>query len=773
MNISEIHIDRYGPLRHPNHECTGGLEVFYGPNESGKTLLLESILRLLDPAIVSHYDHIDRVTDPPAGHLVVAANGDSRTLNGGLAVSDISNIRPPHLQNIYAVRDADLRLDAEHSFYRSLTEQIGDLHTTEIEAIKDELEARGRLTPENRNISSSEANDDAKAVKQDAETLARRIEAYVEDAAETGIDQMERRLISLRSTRNQKQAAYDFQERAKVARRHERLSNRLATFQDSQSELESITNVSKDGLETLSTLQPTILTKRNETEQLTRKIEAKDAERRELTQRLHEATSELKPLESQESHVDSVEESLDGVDSGGVDASTNRSLSLARPVAVGGVVTGGLAAIVAAALSQPTLLGVGAALSLLGVFAIGWYVRASRQLAAAEQQRTAIVTEAQAAGLEVTTVDEVRPAIQSFRNRLAAARESVETIEGERARVEEVLETHRERVDELEEEISELQAELQALLDEARVETLEAYRSVYQHRDDLQRSLEQAKEVLESELGEPDDGASMSRSAYWKSELRSLEDKHALDGVDSEQFDETQYQQLRQELDEIEAEIDALKGELDDHRQRLDEFDQRARELDTKPFVDSAVQLEARTLEGATRLRERLEAVVESIDQDAAISRAALDIFDDLEGDEEEKITDLFQPDGRASAVFDTITDGRYEQVAYDADARTLRIQHNGGQSRSVEEVSHGTREQLYLAARLSLGERLLGSEPGFFLMDDALLPSDETRLRAGFDVLETFVEEGWQILYFTAKREIGEQLAVDRGLEITTLESL
>lgn len=73
----------------------------------------------------------------------------------------------------------------------------------------------------------------------------------------------------------------------------------------------------------------------------------------------------------------------------------------------------------------------------------------------------------------------------------------------------------------------------------------------------------------------------------------------------------------------------------------------------------------------------------------------------------------------------------------------------------------------------MSLADQLLGSEPGFFLMDDAFLPADADRLRAGFRVLERLVEDGWQIIYLTAKEEVGVDLVDELGLPCSELEPL
>lgn len=81
--------------------------------------------------------------------------------------------------------------------------------------------------------------------------------------------------------------------------------------------------------------------------------------------------------------------------------------------------------------------------------------------------------------------------------------------------------------------------------------------------------------------------------------------------------------------------------------------------------------------------------------------------------------------------------------------------------------LSSGAYDQLYFAVRIALGERLLQSEKGFFILDDPFLKSDSKRLRQQLDMLVEISKQGWQILYFSAKDEVVSTLNhhIDSGL--------
>ena len=93
--------------------------------------------------------------------------------------------------------------------------------------------------------------------------------------------------------------------------------------------------------------------------------------------------------------------------------------------------------------------------------------------------------------------------------------------------------------------------------------------------------------------------------------------------------------------------------------------------------------------------------------------------------------------------------------------------------SLSVHQLSRGARDQLYFAARLSLAQQVLGGDAGFLLLDDPFLAADAGRLRNGFETLRRLTAEGWQVLYFTAKPEVYDEMAPAFDCAVHELEQL
>lgn len=106
----------------------------------------------------------------------------------------------------------------------------------------------------------------------------------------------------------------------------------------------------------------------------------------------------------------------------------------------------------------------------------------------------------------------------------------------------------------------------------------------------------------------------------------------------------------------------------------------------------------------------------------------------------------------RATELFAKITDDRYNSVSYDSEDNQLIVEKATGETLTPDQLSDGTRDQLYLAIRVALGEQILDGTPGFFVMDDAFLTSDATRIQEQAELVEELAEDGWQVVYLSSK---------------------
>ncbi len=114
----------------------------------------------------------------------------------------------------------------------------------------------------------------------------------------------------------------------------------------------------------------------------------------------------------------------------------------------------------------------------------------------------------------------------------------------------------------------------------------------------------------------------------------------------------------------------------------------------------------------------------------------------------------------RATPWFEQMTCGSFKRLEAShgsADAVVLEAVRPDGAALTVDQLSEGTRDQLYLALRLAaLAENAVAGEPYPLVLDDLLMTFDETRSRAALEVLGE-LSATTQVLLFTHHRHVGE----------------
>ena len=122
----------------------------------------------------------------------------------------------------------------------------------------------------------------------------------------------------------------------------------------------------------------------------------------------------------------------------------------------------------------------------------------------------------------------------------------------------------------------------------------------------------------------------------------------------------------------------------------------------------------------------------------------------------------------RAAEIFGKITAGRYQKVLLSRDF-TLETDSQGAQ-RSVQLLSQGAADQLYLAVRLAICDLVLPEDKHVpLILDDALLSFDDDRLHAALDYLLE-ESETRQILLFTCQKREGAYLAGHKNVTLLAI---
>lgn len=103
----------------------------------------------------------------------------------------------------------------------------------------------------------------------------------------------------------------------------------------------------------------------------------------------------------------------------------------------------------------------------------------------------------------------------------------------------------------------------------------------------------------------------------------------------------------------------------------------------------------------------------------------------------------------RLSVLVKRVTNGRYERALLDKDFTPTLVTAAGDEFKPGQ-LSQGARDQLHLALRLAISEEIQGTAVRPLLLDDVFINCDDARVEAVHEVLTELSSNGRQIILFT-----------------------
>jgi hypothetical protein len=280
----------------------------------------------------------------------------------------------------------------------------------------------------------------------------------------------------------------------------------------------------------------------------------------------------------------------------------------------------------------------------------------------------------------------------------------------------ELDENRRER-DQVTEQREQARAQLVELLRDAQSESVEQ----------LQEAETRSQKVRELSAKQSDLDEQLAREGIALAELIAQTEQVDPDGLAPE------IETVRSELETVEAELSADHQKLGTVRQKLAQWDGSAEAADAAAEAEQALA--------------DIKALAQSY---ARVKLASSLLTREIERYRDEKEGPILR---RASEIFRQMTLGNFDKLVAKMgaqDQRQLWCLRSSGQDVSVEGLSDGTRDQLYLALRLaSLEQHLAANEPLPLILDDIFINFDDQRTRAALDILSSVARQT-QVLLFT-----------------------
>lgn len=268
-----------------------------------------------------------------------------------------------------------------------------------------------------------------------------------------------------------------------------------------------------------------------------------------------------------------------------------------------------------------------------------------------------------------------------------------------------------------------LRARIRRLLSDAGVDREEDFHTLYQQAAEV-RQLSKRHTALDEEI----------RAALGGSiDPSQLSDLLAPGEAD----------QLEAKWESITTEVDALDAQRNQWFQQRGEIEAERRQLaEDRRLPEKMLELGA--------VETRLQAAIENW-QVQAVTRLLLETIR-REYEKNRQPQTLVE----ASGYLSQLTGERYARVWTPLGEDVLFVEDENGESLSVDALSRGTREQLFLSLRLALVA--MYARRGVHLplvLDDVLVNFDVDRAKAAAHVLRDFAKQGRQLLVFTCHEHI------------------
>ncbi len=767
MRIKRLVVQRYGPLQPFDNELSA-FTVIYGPNERGKTLLIDALVRMLfkDELKRVHYKlfgNLSRVEERPEGFFVVATHADEVKIGADDTLARVAPvpITPEDFRNVFLIRDSDLALKNEGAYYDRVSERLCGTRSGTIDHLKESLKRIGRLrSADPGSPLASRKDKEQKRINEQlaaAERLVDALAALGDSLRAGGFDDASRRVADLSETR----------ERLEAESRRRRDAERRSRLEVAQAALRKVREqiITADALaaadDTRLDAWRGIATTRGV---LDRDLADLVTRRAELVAAGDEARASWDTLAARAEEVAGRRERVDremrpAVDAWMRDRAARAHADRGTRNVVGAMilfVVLGVAAVVGWVITRSLFAaGVGAvsALSTLGCGVALW--RGSRARAALTRNELDLVATSVRLGLPVDSADGVIEALGAMEQEAGQA--------AERAREQETVLRQRERdvagceaaMEERREQLLQLDRDEVSLRAQSGFESVDAMAAAASERHAIETEIAALMASLRTLV--PSAVAAMDRDALLATCEREIErgraDARPGDGVDVD--DPEAMRRVERELERVADEERTQRQRLEHSRQELRRMEIRVSELGV---VEGPIR--CRTTRELADVYARVMEFCEAVRREQRLAQEAIRIFNEIDAEEQEKVGELFGPGALVSRWFHEITDKRYRAV-YLEDGE-VEVEQADGKRLSASVLSGGTYDQLYLAIRASIAERMLPETRGFFILDDPFLKADRVRMRALMRMLHLLVNRGWQILYITAKDEVVDALRAD-----------
>ncbi|KUK79713.1 MAG: Uncharacterized protein XD95_0184 [Microgenomates bacterium 39_7] len=761
MKIKHLYLKNYGPLANKEYRFNDGFNLLFGSNEKGKSLTFDALIKLLFGKEGKKFSDLNRVEDDPAsfGGFLTLEIDQNKTkkeirLQGKPTLSELSNLGPDECQNLFLIRNSELSIgkDAQDQdrFYTNLTDQLTGLKTEEIGLAKKKIADYAQLTDTYRfqsildNQKLGERLDQAEKLLGPESKLSR----LVEQDKKFQWSKLEDRLWQLQKGLKQIKTQLEEQEKAKKQEEYLTLKKRVEEIEVLQKDLKPFAQITQENLEKLRYAQQEISRLSEQKKELKQELEKKLSKSEEIEEQLTEITVEL---EKQSLIKEEVENSLQPESVLLIEQLASIQAQQKQPWKQLLFLSSALliASLLAAVVQSQIFFVVMTGLLFIPTFVLGLKQYSQIQ----DQQRfdsrlNQLKIKLAKYDLETKDLEKIIKQITDLKqeyNSLAAKKATL-SVEKKAIR-DDINDARDKKLARCTSELSRQQELVKKILQDCSVKSDTQLREKLDEKRQLELKLQQVTTLVENQLGKPP--FAQRAGEYYRSKLASYSQKSA-EKVDTK-YSSQLCENLQNKQKETQENLSQIKQNLETYKESLQDLQRVIKSI----LLERSESIVIDSMSDLLQAQQELENFVDFHQKRKTIAIKLIKILQELEQTEKRKVSELFGEDSPLSQRFNKITQGRYTQVYYDQDQHQIQVETASNKILKAQQLSSGTYDQLYFSIRISLGEKILQGEKGFFIMDDPFLKADQVRLKKQLQMLLELSVDGWQVIYFTAKEEV------------------
>lgn len=764
MKIREFSVFRYGPLANRGRIDLENFNLLFGQNEEGKTLTIDALVKLLMGKGSRSFDRINRVEEQPEGYVMVEKEdlGEIKLPQAG-NLTAIAGLTASECRNIFIIRDSDLAIAKEDDFYRDVTNRLVGLQTEEIARIISELRHLGSLTLKGDFQDTSPRK--LKTRLQQAAVLTDQIDNQLQLLEEAGFEELEEELWEVEQKLDELEDELERHEEARQGDKFSTGREALDVLQDSLEALKELSVFNRDDEQRWQERETKLRNYKadqgrqaanleEEIKKLERCHKSKEAEEF-LVQGFNRSRDRLEEdLKPKIAAYRSLEHQFMREKSRG----WGNFLSVFGPLSI-------LCFLLSIAgmflweqggewFSAAVILALAAVL-IYG----GFLLRIGGEKRRLADLMKKIVTGAEELKFKAGTPAGILEKINEFALVGEEKNRKIQELDRDIALCNQRIESINKELEELAAGAREAEDEIRKIRESTGVDTFQEYRVKLKSREEYEQEVKTRAGILTGQFGAEADDLNANIS-FWEEKIAALHDyARPVEGLG---YDGGEIEPVREKRSRLRNRKQELGYELERYRKEMDVL---GREINACLAPENEY-VPCQMMKDLPIAREKLQEFISVYHGRSAYTHAAINILEQIGAEEEKKVQDLFGPGSAVSKYFARITDNLYTEVSLNREKGMVEVLRSDGRKLDAWQLSGGAYDQLYLCIRISLGEKLLQGEKGFFILDDPFLKSDTRRLMNQIEFLRDLAGHGWQIIFFTAKDEVKTVLAeaIDQG---------